>query len=151
MHFRRVGAAQAAPAFQAAGRTWYLAAGPSLLCVIDGLTSPRELDWDNLGKPNATAGRAVAAVSAHLPETAGGDRARALLLVRTGDVQGAIAALQASLEQKKPFPDTWCLLGDALWSAGKKKAARAHYTSFIKKARKRDFPEAYERAKSRAG
>lgn len=151
MHFRKVGAPLAGPAFQVAGRTWYVAAEPEVLCVIDGLTSPRELDWDSIGKPNATAGRAVAALSAVLPETAGGHRARALLLARADDAAGAIDALEAALELKKVFPDTWCLLGDALWSAGKKKAASAHYTTFMKKARKKDFPEAYERAKSRAG
>ena len=72
-------------------------------------------------------------------------------MARAGDAQAAIDALSTAAGLKKVFPDTWVHLGDALWAAGKKKAAKAHYAKFIKKARKKDFESAYERAKSRAG
>ena len=150
MFFRKVGAAQAAPAMQVGERTWYAADALGVLCVVDGLTQPRDLDWDKLGKGSAAGKKAVTALSEHLPETSGGHRARGLLFARAGDSEAAIDALQTAVGLKKVFPDTWLLLGDALWAAGKKKAAKAHYAKFIKKARKKDFESAYERAKSRA-
>jgi hypothetical protein len=151
MYFRKVGALDAAPAFQADGRTWYGGAGPDLLCVIDSMTSPGEIDWDKQARSTAAAKGAIAEVGVHLGETSGAHRARALLLAAVGERDGAIEALGVAAGLKKVFPDTWALLGDALWATGKKKAAKGHYATFIKKARKRDFPEAYARAKSRAG
>ncbi len=151
MHFRKVGAIEAEPAFQTEDRTWYLGGGPGALCEIDGLTSAQQIDWDKLGKSNATARRAVKAVGAHLPDTSAGYRARGLLLARADDRDGAIAALEMAVGLKTVYPDCWSLLGDALWSAGKKAAAKGRYKTFLRKARKRDFPEAYVRAKSRGG
>jgi len=151
MHFRKVGALEAAPAFQHDGRTWYAGVGPGVLCVIDGLCDPRTLDWESLPKGTKTSLKAATDVGAHLPDTSGGHRARAILLAMVGDGPGAVAALEVAIGMKKVFPDTYAILGDALWSAGKKKAAKTQYQTFMKKARKKDFPEVYERAKSRAG
>jgi hypothetical protein len=151
MHFRKVGAQAAAPAFQVDGRTWYAATGPAVLCVIDGLTQPESIDWAKLGKGTATARKAAVQVHGELPDTAGGHRAAALLHARAGDGDAAISALETAIGLKKVFPDTWALLGDARWAAGEKAAAKKHYAVFIKKARRKDFPEAYERAKTRAG
>ncbi len=151
MHFRKVGSIAAAPAFQVDGRTWYAATDDAVTCIIDGLTSPREIDWGKLPKGSATAAKAVGAVCEHLPDSAIGHRARGLLLAQIGDASGAVDALKHAVGLKKVFPDTWSLLGDALWASGKKKAAATHYATFIKKAKKKDFPEAYATAKSRVG
>jgi len=151
MHFRKVGAVAAAPAFQAGDRTWYSGADSGLLCVIDGLASPGEIDWTKLGTVSAASKRGLARADEHLPDTAQGHRARALLQAQAGDLAGAIEALEKAISLKKVFPDTWGLLGDALWAAGKKKAAKGHYRTFLKKARKKDFPDRYARAQERTG
>jgi hypothetical protein len=151
MHFRRVGAAESGPAFQVDGRTWYEAGSPETLCILDALTQPGQLDWTDLPKPSAAAKKAAAEVGACLPDDSVGHRGRALLLARAGDAEAAIAELTQATDLKNVFPDTWVLLADAQWAAGNKKSAKANYATFVKKARKKDGPEAYERAKSRAG
>ena len=57
--------------------------------------------------------------------------------------------LQTAVNLKKVPPDTWFLLAEVLWATGKKKAAKGHYGTFLKKAKKRDFPDETERAKAR--
>ena len=150
MHFRRVGSAEAAPAFQGNGRTWYGEVGPSMFDAVDVIAAG--VDWGTLPKAKATPDqkRLAAVGAACLPDTSAGYRAKAQLHRIAADLSGAVSALDAAVATKKGEPDTWFLLAEACDAAGDKTVAKAHYARFLKKARKRDFPVEFERAKSRA-
>jgi hypothetical protein len=64
-------------------------------------------------------------------------------------VDVARTALEASIGAKKTPTESWLCLADLLW-ASKKKKAKTHYETYIKKAKRKDNEAGMDRAKDRA-
>jgi len=151
MFIRRAGEDAAAPSFQAHDRTWYSANGPGLTGQIDARFA--DLAWDSVGETKTTKvmEQATEAMSKILPESSTGHRLVAQLAAATGQVELARAGLESAIAGTKTPTDCWFFLGELLWSLGKKKEAKAHYATFVKKGKRKDNPGRMERAKERAG
>jgi hypothetical protein len=142
MFIRRVGEAEAGPAFQTSERTFYVGTGG----VVDRLVS---VDWSSPGKSTKAAVRGIEALSQVLPDTALDHLGLARLAMAAGMPDVAKAALLSSIEAKKTPPASWLALADMLWDADKK-GAKTHYATYVKKGKRKDDEAGMERAKSRA-
>jgi len=138
MFIRRSGEESARPAFQTPKRTFYSGASPCF----------RHDDWDVPGRETKASIRAVTAASSVLSESAEDQFILAQIAMDGGRVDAARVALEAAIEAKKTPVQTWLCLADLLWS-NKKKAAKAHYETYIKKAKRKDDVAGMDRAKER--
>jgi len=139
MFVRQVGAAEPSPAFQLSGRTWYAATEAAVNQAALDLARPDELHWEGLSAASPLEEHGAAVFQALLPADAPGDLARGLLRARAGDLDGAVAALQACVDWKKRVPpEAPYFLGRALLAAGQDTAGKAALGAFIKKAKKKD-------------
>lgn len=64
-------------------------------------------------------------------------RLRGAVALKRGDVEGALVALFAAIEARKPPADAWWWLAEALTRAGRAAEARPHLEKFLAKAPKR--------------
>ena len=142
MFIRRVGEAEAGPAFQAQGRTFYVGIGD----IVSRLVKP---DWESPGRETKAGVRAVQAMAEVLDDTAESHLSLARLAIVSGLVDVAQAALLSAIEAKKTPAICWLALGDLVWSS-RPKEAKAHYATYAKKGKLKDDPEGMERAKARA-
>ena len=142
MFIRRVGEAEAGPAFQAADRTFYVGTGD----IIGSLV---RVDWTTPGKSTKASVRAVEALAQVLSDTAADHFGLAQIAMASGLPDVAKAALISAIEAKKTPPACWLGLGDLLWESDKK-AARAHYATYVKKGKRKDDEDGMERAKARS-
>ena len=139
MFIRRSGEADARPAFQAFGRTFY--AGVSIHAT--------HTDWAVAGRATKSAARAIAAVEPALGDTAAEHRALAHLAMGAGMKERAQQSLESAISAKKTPADCWLHLADLLWASEDRPAARLHYATYIKKAKRKDDEAGMDRAKER--
>lgn len=139
MFLRRAGEAEARPAFQAFGRTFY--AGLSV--------HPVHVDWETAGKQTKASARALRAIQAMVGTEAADHRALAHIAMDGGDAPMAQAALEAAIAAKKTPVRCWLELADLLWSTKRESAAREPYAIYAKKGKRKDDPVGMDRAKSR--
>jgi len=139
MHFRRVGAQEPGPAFQALGRTWFPADADAIEALVAAAVEPESLDWsvDAAGSPAAAA--VVDALLPHLGVSAAEDRGAALLLQAAGRADAARSHLEAAIGKKKCPPDTWFFLGEARAASGDAHGAREAWEATVKKTRKKSL------------
>ena len=142
MFIRRVGEAEARPAFQADGRTFYVGLGP----VVESLTS---VDWQKLGRETKAGVRAIEVLAGSLDDSAQSHLSLAMMAAVSGLKDVAEAALYSAIEASKTPAICWLALGDLLWESNPK-VAKTHYSTYLKKGKRKDDPEAMERAKARA-
>jgi hypothetical protein len=142
MFLRKVGESEAAPSFQASGRTFYVGLGGVADMIFPGGTVA-------IGKSTKAAEAAIEGIRAVLGDSPDVQRAFALLAIQAGQVDDAKVALQSAIDGKKTPSDCWLVLADLLWDTGAQKEAKAHYATYVKKGKKKDNPEGMERAKSR--
>lgn len=148
LHFRRVGAAEAAPALQALGRTWYPADADALDGLIAASVDVQTLDWSSDAPLGPAHADLADALLPHLGDTAAEDRAAAVLHQGAGRRADALARLEAATSKKKCPPDSWFFLGEARHAAGDADGARAAWEAATKKNRKKKawpVPEAKAR------
>ncbi len=141
MFIRRVGEAEAGPAFQTTERTFYAGTGG----VVSQLVS---VDWAVPGKSTKASVRAIEALAQVLPDTAADHYGLAQLAMAAGLKDVAKAALLSATEAKKTPPACWLALGDLLWDDDQG-AARTHYATYAKKGKRKDDEEGMDRAKAR--
>ena len=139
MFIRRSGEESARPAFQTTERTFFSGCSPSF----------RHEDWSVPGRETKASVRAVAAASNVVSDSANDQHALAQIAMDGGQVGGAKKALEAAIQAPKTPTDCWLCLADLLWSS-KKKAAKAHYATYVKKAKRKDNEAGMDRAKERA-
>lgn len=142
MFIRRVGEAEAGPAFQTDDRTFYAGTAD----VVDRLV---QVDWEVPGKSTKASVRAIEALAQVLPDTAIDHFSLARLAMASGLPDVAKAALISATEAKKTPTACWLALGDLLWG-NDKKAAKSHYATYAKKGKRKDDEDGMERAKARA-
>ena len=144
MFIRRPGEAEAKPAFQFGGRTFYWGLGQA----VEALCKP---NWSELSaSPSSKASDiAMDLIGSQLEENAESHRALAILAADSGQVEVAQAALSSAISGKKTPADCWLFLADMLWE-GDPSTAKGHYAAYLKKAKKKDGPEDFERAKERS-
>ena len=142
MFIRRVGEAEAGPAFQTDERTFYAGTGD----VVSQLVS---VDWTSPGKSTKASLRAIEALAKVLPDTAADHLSLAKLAMASGLTDVAKAALISATESKKTPAVCWLALGDLLWD-GDRKTAKGHYGVYVKKGKRKDDEEGMDRAKARA-
>jgi len=142
MFIRRVGEAEAGPAFQTAERTFYAGTGD----VIGRLVS---VDWSAPGKSTKASIRAIETLAKVLSDTASDHHGLAQLAMTAGLPDVAKAALISAIDAKKTPVACWLGLGDMLWDTDKA-SAKAHYATYAKKGKRKDDEAGMERAKSRA-
>ncbi len=138
MFIRRSGEESARPAFQTTERTYYSGVSPCF----------RHSDWSVPGRETKASVRAVAAASTLVSESAWDQYVLAQMAMDGGMVDVARGALEASINAKKTPTDSWLCLADMLW-ATKKKAAKSHYETYIKKGKRKDNEAGMDRAKER--
>ena len=143
MFLRKVGESEAAPGFQASGRTFYVGLGDVVdMMFPQGTVVP--------GKPTKAAEAAIEGIRDVVGDSSDAQRAFALLAIQAGQLDAAKAALQTAIDGKKTKPDCWLVFADLLWETGAKKDAQVHYATYAKKGKKKDNPDGMERAKARA-
>ncbi len=148
MHFRRVGAAEAGPALQAQGRTWYPADADALDGLVAASVDVQVLDWSAAAALGPAHADLADALVPHLGEEAAEDRAAAVLLQGAGRGADALARLEAATGKKKCPPDTWFFLGEARAAAGDEAGAREAWENAVKKCRKKkEWPVPEARAR----
>jgi len=141
MFIRRVGEAEAGPAFQARGRTYYAGLGT----IVNSLVN---VDWEQPGRETKAGTRAIQALAQTLEDTAEDHLSLAVMATASGLVDVAQAALISAIESKKTPAVCWLALGDLLWASQPKKA-KGYYESYLKKGKRKDDPDGMDRAKSR--
>ena len=139
MFIRRAGEAEARPAFQGFGRTFY--AGVSIHAL--------HADWSVPGRSTKSAMRAIAAVAPVLGSTAAEHRALAHLAMGAGMKERAQESLECAISAKKTPADCWLHLADLLWASGDQSGATLHYATYIKKGKRKDDEAGMDRAKER--
>ncbi len=144
MFIRRPGEAEAKPAFQFGGRTFYFGLGQA----VDALCQP---DWASItDSPSSKAcDVAMDLIGSMLEESSESHRVLAILAADSGQVELAQAALSSAISGTKTPVDCWLFMGDFLWETDPS-AAKENYAVYVKKAKKKDAPDAYERAKERS-
>ncbi|MEL6342039.1 MAG: HEAT repeat domain-containing protein [Myxococcota bacterium] len=137
MYIRKVGEPEAGPAFQHMSRTWYMAGLNRVKELLEQEAGLRTVDWATLpgAEIDPTLQAVVAVIRPMLDDAAGPWRDLALLQASGGDLDGAIATLEQSLEAKRTPADTWFYLGEALAAKGKPAAAKAMWETCLEKAR----------------
>jgi hypothetical protein len=144
MFIRRPGEADAKPAFQVGGRTFYCGLGQA----VEAVCRP---DWSALvNLPSSKASEsAMDLIGSILEESAESHRLLAILAADSGQAVVAQAALASAIAGTKTPADCWLFMGDLLWKSDPS-TAKKNYASYVKKAKKKDAPKAYERAKERS-
>jgi hypothetical protein len=138
MFIRRYGEEAARPAFQARERTYFSGVSP---CFVHD-------DWSAPGRETQASIRAVEAVQFTASESAEDQYVVAQIAMDGGRVDVARTALEASIAAKKTPTESWLCLADLLWES-KKKTAKSHYETYIKKAKRKDNEAGMDRAKAR--
>lgn len=153
MFIRRVGEAEAGPALQVAGRTFYAAKEGELLDAVDAASRAEALDGDHLPADDDSPLADRLAAAALVPALCEGGpalRGAGVLLARAGRRTEALAALEAAIAAKRAPADTWFLLGELHHALGHAEEARAAWESFLKKEKRKRAPQ-LERAQQRLG
>lgn len=138
MFVRRVGDAEAGPAFQHHGVTWYAVAGDALVDAFDAVVDVARLD---LSKPpskrRAEGSQELEEVLRPLlPAGAPALRLRAILLAEAGELATARDLLVEALDGKrKAPPDTQVLLAMVLEALGDADSALAAYAAALAKVK----------------
>ncbi len=143
MFIRRVGEAEAGPALQTSGRTFYPANEADLLEAIDLAVQADTLSGDALPAEDMASVEdrvAAAALCPGLNEGGPALRARGLLLARAGRRTEAAEALEQSTNNKRAPADTWFLLGELLLALGRAEDARSCWETFLKKEKRKKAP-----------
>ena len=138
MFIRRSGEESARPAFQTMDRTFFFGVSPCF----------QHDDWSVPGRETKASVRAVAAVSLEVSGSSEDQYTLAQIAMDGGVVDVARSALEASIDAKKTPTQSWLCLADLLWTK-KKKAAKSHYETYIKKAKRKDNEAGMARAKER--
>jgi len=138
MFIRRSGEESARPAFQTMDRTFFFGVSPCF----------QHDDWSVPGRETKASVRAVAAASVEVSASSEDQYALAQIAMDGGVVDVARSALEASIGAKKTPTQSWLCLADLLWTS-KKKAAKGHYETYIKKAKRKDNEAGMDRAKER--
>ena len=137
MYIRKVGEPTPGPAFQREQRTWYMAGSERLKSLLEAQAAAHTPDWAaaRRGEGEAILKTVAAKIRPLLSEAASLWRDLALLLAAGGDYDGAVTALNASLEGKRTPPDTWFHLGEARAAAGDDAGAAEAWQTCLDKAR----------------
>lgn len=144
MFIRRPGESEAKPAFQFGGRTYYVGLGQA----VEALCKPGWTKPTNAPSSKASE-TAMDLIGSVLEESSDSHRLLAILAADSGQMEVAQAALSSAIAGKKTPVDCWLFLGDMLWERDSK-AAKEHYAMYVKKAKKKDAPEDFDRAKERS-
>ena len=138
MFVRRVGDAEAAPAFQHGGVTWYALAGEAVVDVFDQVVDVARFEPSKApSKRRAEGTRDLEGVLRPLlPAGSPALRLRALLHAEAGELEVARDLLNEALELKRKVPpDTQVLLAMVLEAMGDTEGALAGYAAALAKAK----------------
>lgn len=137
MFIRRVGEAEAGPAFQRDSRTWYVASPAVLKAQLGEELERHTLDW---AAAKAGAGTPILSRVADMLANLANDTASiwrdiGLLHALAGDLSRAVSALNRAVEGKHTPADTWLHLGEAAHAQGDMALARRMWRACTEKSR----------------
>ncbi|MDG1478407.1 MAG: hypothetical protein P8R54_02405 [Myxococcota bacterium] len=137
LYIRKVGEPTAGPAFQRDQRTWYMAGTDRLKSLLEEQAASHTIDWaaTRRGEGESVLKIVAKKIRPLLSEAGSLWRDLALLLAAGGDYDGALEALNASLDGKRTPPDTWFHLGEARAAAGDAAGAAEAWQTCLDKAR----------------
>mgnify|MGYP002047087618 CR=1 FL=1 len=137
LFIRKVGEPTAGPAFQRHQRTWYMAGTERFKSQLEACAAALDIDWSAVqrGEGQPILKIVAAKLRPHLSAAGTMWRDLALLHAGAGDMEGALSALQSSIDGKRTPADAWFYLGEARAAQGDGAGARQAWQMCLTKAR----------------
>jgi hypothetical protein len=137
LFIRKVGEPTAGPAFQRHQRTWYMAGTERFKGQLEACAAALDIDWSAVqrGEGEPILKTVAAKLRPHLSAAGTMWRDLALLHAGAGDMEGALSALQSSIDGKRTPADAWFYLGEARAAQGDDAGARQAWQMCLTKAR----------------